>query len=204
MARRRLCSFPPIPEPQLLSFSDSVRLILETRRAGARPKKIPARNEIRKEMPSRRASRPTEFRPGTSTGIRRTSIRTDASPSASPRPPPSSPSATLSVSSWQVARWRLAPRAALTAISLCRPVARANSRFATVAHTISRTQPTAPSRTSSGVRRGPIRAWISGTIRALLALTSGCCLFNALAIAAISACARSIMTPGFSRAITSR
>src|ERR1022692_3748391 len=56
-------------------------------------------------------------------------------------------------------------------------------------HTISRTQPTAPRSTSSGARIGPARLWISGTIRTVRALTSGCSLFNVLAIAASSACA---------------
>ena len=42
-------------------------------------------------------------------------------------------------------RARLAPSAARTAISFCRPSARESSRFATLAQAISSTNPTAPS-----------------------------------------------------------
>ena len=63
----------------------------------------------------------------------------------------------LSVSNCRTMRPRPAPSAARTAISRCRAVARASSRFATFAHAISSTSVTAPiivntmRRTSSGM-----------------------------------------------------
>ena len=50
----------------------------------------------------------------------------------------------LSVSTWLMMRPRDPPSAARMAISRFRPVARTSSRFATFAHAISNTKPTAP------------------------------------------------------------
>ena len=58
--------------------------------------------------------------------------------------PPIMESSTLSVRSCRTMRPRAAPMAARIAISRERPIARANSRLATLAQAISRTQPTAP------------------------------------------------------------
>ena len=51
----------------------------------------------------------------------------------------------LSIISWRTSRQRLAPSAARMPISRSRAVARASSRFATFAHAMSSTIPTAPS-----------------------------------------------------------
>jgi len=71
----------------------------------------------------------------------------------------------LSVSSCPISVDRLAPMAARIAISRARTVARAINKFATLATTISSTQPTAPRSTSSGVRADPTRRSCSGVAR---------------------------------------
>ena len=58
----------------------------------------------------------------------------------------------LSVSTWLMMRPRDPPSAARMAISRLRPVARTSSRFATFAHAISNTKPTAPTSTNSDCR----------------------------------------------------
>ena len=58
---------------------------------------------------------------------------------------PTSESTRLSTRSCRTSRQRLAPSAALTATSRSRVLARASSRFATLAQAISSTMPTAPS-----------------------------------------------------------
>ena len=85
------------------------------------------------------------------------SARMPSVPKRRPSTPPASESSTLSVSSCRMMRPRPAPIAARTAISRLRPVARTSSRFATFAHAMSSTRPTAPSRIHSVV-------WTSRTI----------------------------------------
>ena len=66
---------------------------------------------------------------------------------SSPSAPPTSASSRLSVSNCRTRRQRLAPSAVRTASSLCREEARTSRRFATLAHAMRSTKPTAPMRT---------------------------------------------------------
>ncbi|MBA3258691.1 MAG: hypothetical protein H0T68_04410 [Gemmatimonadales bacterium] len=72
--------------------------------------------------------------------------------SASPPPPPIRPSTARSVSSWVVSRPRVAPSAALSAISRRRAAARASWRFAEFAQAMSSTNPTTPRSASTALR----------------------------------------------------
>ena len=56
----------------------------------------------------------------------------------------------LSVSSWRIRRRCPAPSASRTAISLCRVLARASSRLATLAQAMRSTTPTMPISRNSG------------------------------------------------------
>ena len=78
--------------------------------------------------------------------------------SARPAAPPASDSVRLSTNNCETMRERLAPRARRTAISFCRAVARAISRFATLAHAINSTSPTMAVSTSK--RAGELAAQI--------------------------------------------
>src|SRR5260370_974106 len=77
------------------------------------------------------------------------------------RPP--MPSLTPSVSSWRITRAGLAPSAERMANSRARPVERARSKLATLAHAMSNTKPTAPSSTSKTARTSPTTSVFSGT-----------------------------------------
>ena len=119
-----------------------------------------------------------------------------------PAAPPSRPSSRLSVSSWRTSRCQLAPSAVRTAISFCRPVARVSSRLATLAHAISSTSVTDPSTTSTASRTSPTTDSTSGTtsmvkVRSRLSFSR-----MRPAMAATSAFACAIVTPGFRRAMT--
>ena len=72
--------------------------------------------------------------------------------SREPAIPPAKASRMLSVKSCCNKRLRLAPIARRTAISLPRTEARASSRLATFTQAISRTRPTIPMRSRSGMR----------------------------------------------------
>ncbi len=69
----------------------------------------------------------------------------------SPTRPPAAARTRLSVNVCRIRRPRPAPSARRTAISFCRAEARLRSRFATLAHAISRTRPTIAINTRSGV-----------------------------------------------------
>ena len=71
-----------------------------------------------------------------------------------PRTPAASASTTLSASNCRTICRRVAPSATRMAISRDRVLARATIRFATFAHAMSSTNPTAPIRTTSVVRTG--------------------------------------------------
>ena len=75
-------------------------------------------------------------------------LETQASPI--PNIAPIKDSSTLSVRSWRRMRPRPAPMARRTAISLCRVVARASSKFATLAQAINNTKVTTAISTTSG------------------------------------------------------
>jgi len=88
---------------------------------------------------------------------------------------------------------------------LARDAPRARSRFATFAHAISSTNPTAPSSTKRRVRTGPIAPSSSSATRAVRrAFDLGSFSRCRPAIARISALACSSVTPGLSRPTTWR
>ena len=77
-----------------------------------------------------------------SPGITLTRSSPSQTDSINPVTPPTSASIRLSVSNWRTRRPRPAPSASRIAISFCRPVERASSRFATLAHAMRSTRPT--------------------------------------------------------------
>ena len=104
-------------------------------------------------------------------------------------------------------RRRPAPSADRIAISRLRSVARASSRFATLAHAIRSTKPTAPSRISSAVRTSLTTVSLKGTAVALSFESisgPGNFLRNSSAESFIAALAWSIVTPGRIRAAHSK
>jgi hypothetical protein len=92
-------------------------------------------------------------------GIMPASKRMVQEETASPRKPPSIKSNKLWSNSWPTMRLRLAPSARRTAISFWRDVARAISRFATLAQAISRTSPTIAINAQSGAFRNCPTSW---------------------------------------------
>ena len=82
-------------------------------------------------------------------------------PSAAPAPA----SRALSTSNWRTMRLRLAPSAARSARSCSRRASRASIRFATFAHAIKSTKPTAPISTASAGLMPPVSTSESGTTR---------------------------------------
>ena len=98
------------------------------------------------------------------------STRVPANASSSPSAQPADAMTPLSTSSWRTSAVRLAPSAARTAISRCRPMARASSKLATLAHAINRTSETAPIRKYSVARTEPTSCSCSGTARNVLSL----------------------------------
>src|SRR5438552_346011 len=88
-----------------------------------------------------------------------------------------------------------------SAISFCRTAARARRRFATFAHAIRSTNPTAPSSTSSAGRMSPTTSSCSGLTTVLMRrLVLGYCWASRAAIVSISAWACLSVIPGFVRA----
>src|SRR5205085_2667059 len=120
-----------------------------------------------------------------------------------PSPPPASASSRLSVNSCRMMRTRPAPSAVRIAISFERDAARASRRFATFAHAIKSTKPTAPSRTRSDVRKSPTKSSCRETRRARRrASECGYWAARRPAVAVTSAAACSKETPGLSFATT--
>ncbi len=103
------------------------------------------------------------------------------------------------MSNWRTTRKRLAPIAARTAISRCRPSARDSSRFATFVQAISSTMPTAATRMPSVVRTFPTTCSSSGTIENVNppfgGYSCGCSRRSRAVIRSISACAAATVTP---------
>ena len=81
---------------------------------------------------------------------------------AIPAAPPMSDSSMDSVSIWRTMRPRLAPSANRTAISCCRPEARAKRRLAMFNDTMKTIRMTAPSNTSSMGRTLPTKVSCNG------------------------------------------
>ena len=117
--------------------------------AGSAPNSMPVSTETTSVKPSTVASMPTSLARVVKRAVKATSSW--SAPLARPRPisPPATARSVLSVSSWRTSRPRPAPSAARIASSRLRRSMRASIRFATFAQAISRTQPTAPSSTSS-------------------------------------------------------
>ena len=87
-----------------------------------------------------------------------------AAPTAMPSTPPIAASTRLSVTNCRATRQRPAPSAERSDSSRIRTVARASSRFATLAQQISRTKPTTPRNRIDVVRKSlPINASCSGS-----------------------------------------
>ena len=84
-------------------------------------------------------------------------------------------------------RQRLAPSPARTAISFLLELARASNKFATFAHAISSTKPTAPRQYQNGRRISPVSCVRSGTtLTPQLVLNSGYCCARRAPIVSIS------------------
>ena len=131
----------------MLSFSVRLRSARELWSAGIRPKTIPVTTETAAVKASTRQSTPTSApcspMRGSPAVLMVSSARIPRMPSTSPIAPPTTESATLSVSNWRMIRPRPAPIAARMATSRLRAVARTSSRFATLAQAIRRTNATA-------------------------------------------------------------
>src|SRR4029079_2523177 len=95
-------------------------------------------------------------------------------------------------------RQRLAPNAVRTAISLCRPLARASMRFATFAHAISKLNPTAGIITQRAVSyMRTVSANIADTGEPQPLLVSGNCCSRRAMMLSIAAGALWIDEPDF-------
>ncbi len=123
--------------------------------------------------------------------------------SNNPQTPPRSDRTTLSASSWRTSLPRPAPSAARTASSRWREVARASSKFATLAHAMRRTKATAPARTRRAGRTSPVSCSRTGTTRDVQpVLKSGNICVSCADTCVMSSCARSALMPGLSRPTT--
>ena len=120
-----------------------------------------------------------------------------------PAAPPASATKVLSVSNCRTSRQRPAPKAVRTAISCCRPAARASNRFATLAQAMSSTNATAPAKIKSDARIFATRSSLSGRICAssFLLSSSGSRgrLRTMVSSSAFACCGE---TPAFKRPIT--
>ncbi len=166
-------------------------------RAPARTSAVVTR-QVRAVKASTRPSTSISPRRGRFDGCNARSSPSASVVTSSPSAPPATASTALSVSSCRAMAQRLAPSAVRSANSPSRTVARTSSRWATLAHAISSTSATAPSRTSSAGRACLTTSSCSGTarIRTLVPACSGNSLRNWSAIPFISACAWANVTSG--------
>ncbi len=147
-----------------------------------------------------RRSTTTSASRGMPPGSSATSASTPQIARRSPKAPPHAPSSTLSVRSCRTRRQRAAPSALRTAISVSRADARASSRFATLVHAISNTNPTAPSSSSTASRMLPtVASWSGTAVIPRPSLCSGYCRASSVPMVRTSAMACSTGTPGFTR-----
>jgi hypothetical protein len=197
--RRRL---PALPRPPSFRLSTGSRR--EFCSAGTSPNSTPVSSVSAARNTVTRRSTPTSACAGRKNGGSSARMpRNIKRPSSSPSAPPISDSSRLSTSSWRISTKRLAPSAVRTASSRERSVPRASSRLARFAQPISSTTPTADINTcSESFNCGPTTRSIQrSTVAPQPFLMSGYCSAMRPAIALISDCARSRLTPGFSRAI---
>jgi hypothetical protein len=117
--------------------------------AGARPKRKPVASDTPVANTTTDESSAIGPAPGAPAPASEASNGTLQTANAIPTTPPASASTTHSTNNCDATRARLAPIAARIAISFWRPTARASRRFATFAHAISSTNPTAAASTST-------------------------------------------------------
>ena len=153
----------PCVAPRSDSLSPSFGSVREACRAGHSPKKTAVRRERLSETTNTTPSIRISCNRGSAVGEISSNRRLPKKPSASPEAPPKTASNRLSDSICSTRRLRAAPRADRIAISLCLPDVRASTRLATLAQAISRTNPTATSKTKSGVRTSPTISLRYGT-----------------------------------------
>ena len=136
-------------------FNDSFKSSLETDRAPTKPNPTATSEIASPTNTNTRASILTSCALGTidgpSASSRSTPQFTNTSPDAAANTASTRPSTSNCLTIFQ----RLAPSAARIASSLCRLAERINNRFATFAHAISSSNPTANSSTSSARRLPP-------------------------------------------------
>ena len=141
---------PPTTAPAD-SLSAGARLTRVDCSAGTNPNRTPVNTDTASAKSKIRTSGAADRGSGASpAGIVLNSSRSLHTATASPKATPTNDSNRLSTINCRISRNRPAPSANRTAISLCRPVARAISRLATFAHAISSTSPTIAISTQSG------------------------------------------------------
>ncbi len=170
-------------------------------RAGATPKK----NAVRSVAPVVKSSTDESMWTPSARGRRASSPEgsswTPHMATSMPRSPPHDASTRLSTANCRARRARPAPSATRIDISRCRTVVRASMRFATLAHAISRSRPTAPRRSRSELRRSPTtRSYRDTSSTRMFAFVCGKSLASRALIAVSSDCACEIVTSGFIRA----
>ncbi len=163
--------------PRAPSFNESMRSTFNERAAGARPNKTPVTIEIRSVKPSTVASIVTFTVAGRLSSLKLTSSSTPHLATNAPNAPPRIESIKLSVIICRTIRHRLAPSAVRKAISFCLAAARTSKRFATFAHAMSNTNPTAPKRMKTIVLLSPTNCSRNETRPRLhpLLVSGNCC-----------------------------
>ena len=151
---------PPRPAVSVRSCRRSTSL---DRNAGRMPKITPVSAETTRAKTSTVPSRCTTSARGSATAAFARIARSPKYAMMSPNTPPASASRMLSVRSCRMRRSRSAPRAVRIATSRVRPAARASNRFATFAHAMSSTMPTAVSSSISAGRTRPVTIVAIGT-----------------------------------------
>ncbi len=190
----------PRAEPLPPCRRPSARSTRDTCHAGASPKITLASSEAASANASADRSTVTSSSRGRSAGASASSAVTPHRAIRMPPAPASSASTMLSVSICRTSRIRPAPTAARTTSSRPRADARASSRFATFAHAINNTNPTAASSTNNVCLVSPTIISCSGTTATPLSpLLTGYSFDSRAAMPVISDCACDSVTPAASR-----
>src|SRR5258708_3724244 len=165
--RSRFVLTQTTPDRCPLSLRVKFRSAREAFNAGTSPNTIPVSSDTPSVNTNTRQSSttpdPSSPIRGMFPGLITSSARTPTYPSPRPSTPPARDNITLSVSNCRINAPRPAPIAARMAISRLRIVARASSRFATLAQAINSTKLTAPTNTSSDFRTSPTTVSRSGS-----------------------------------------
>ena len=171
-------------------FRDALGSPCEICQAGARPKNIPATNEIRPVKTSTGTSICAEDILGTSFGAQAIKRYMSEKAKSAPSAPPASASWRLSVSNCAMILRRLAPNEDRIAISRCRPAARARSKVPMFEHAIKSTRAAEPIKIRSAGRNFPTMSSCKGTsLTPRSRFDSGYFCSRPLAITVIPACA---------------